>query len=288
MKKIIISIVLVSSFLPFGWTSDIDTLRGEKDSFLSTLNSTIQASIPSILTVKKNGSIYLQSEENLSFSFNISYSEVNSSLFDTFDNNFTLLDYRRLFEMPCLKWPLISGNFILMFPSRWLLTTYVKGWMGSENISPTTLGAGGSILYELTEENSIYIGVKTGLGYNYWTGNYSKSREISIDGNQYNAKFGFDGSYHGPSVEVIFEKSFFFLNSYARLNYTYMWGKMDSFLEVENLIEKTVNSSSKEIQGLVLSGGIEIMLALLNINLEFGMNVLSSSVYVDAGVRIGL
>ena len=92
------------------------------------------------------------------------------------------------------------------------------------------------------------------------------------------------------NLELFIHKTLFVINFYGRANYYWMFGNTESGITgLYNSQSSPYSLNDKTSgNGLVLSAGMEIILGLVKINFEAGRDWLSSSMYGNVGVRIGM
>ena len=162
----------------------------------------------------------------------------------------------------------------------------------------STFLVGGEILYKLLKTSSLGMGIDVGGGYSYLNGShtipFSNISWIKEMDNGTSEAMSFRGEsksnwqYNVVNTGFKLTKNIYFLRFYAGIDGWYASGYVNSkLLEEKDTVAIVKRNTSEKMYGLVSSGGIEIPIGLLYLNIEVGRDWFHYSLYANAGMKIG-
>ncbi len=284
LRWIEIILGLLVPIILFG--TELDEAKSEQAEFLRQNSRLIGGSVPVLLSSRRVTSLYYIQEDSYVLSTHLTYGSVASPFGILYEDRLSRLSFGDFYG-DVLEWPMVNAGLMVGLSSRLIFYGNGKWGQRSDLGSFSYFGGSGGMLYDIVSETPNMVGLKVGAGYSYWQGEFNRSRERVFDGTAYPMTLRWKGILHGPVADIQLEKSFFFINTYLRMQYTYLMGDVTSRMDIAgNSFQEGVGESA--VHGLVASGGMEIMIALFKITWEVGRDLLSSGLYVDVGLRIGL
>ncbi|RMG77931.1 MAG: hypothetical protein D6714_19035 [Bacteroidetes bacterium] len=149
---------------------------------------------------------------------------------------------------------------------------------------------GAELYYRLIDEELSFVGICVGGGYNYSGGSFeSKSGLSYIDSvtNSWTGTMSGMWNINNANLELFIYKTYLIINFYSRITCNYAWGNVNSSAKGtfnSFSVEQSVHSEINRTDWL-LSGGMEILLGLVGVNVEAGRDWSSGSVYGNIGIR---
>lgn len=299
MRKYKIAITAAALVLVSGlaWSYTGADFAAEGANFASMENDMIRYQIGSMLSMKKIMPA-MSASEGLSYSLDLSCGESvlplyaaqdamsGAKMFDDLKslyvvNGETLFDYNiGLCVSLGPKWR-ATGNF------SWLPS------VSYHNGTQDHLKANVNFYRQLFESTFQTFGMYLGAGYGYTSGSVGRTLSLSCDDG---TPYAFDGNvltswnYHAINLEAFMYRTLFVVNMYARLNYYCLFGQAETTLEgtaTSGAVSITAQSTDP-VQGIVCSGGIELILGAVKLNLEGGIDPVRQGMFYNAGIRLGM
>ncbi len=275
---------------------DYISLSNEQNKTLVFRNGIIKDSICSYLSIKRIQPV-LDISGRQTFSIDISYGYVVSPLFFY---NFNKSDYPLFGEDEKIFNTIETKTFNLSFSGRFFNRFILTGDIGYlpemefSGSSEENFKINVSLYYNIIKDALFLTGLSAGIGYNYTSGEKVLQKEISrtIDETPiyFSGKMNSYWNYNGVNLSIFLNNQLLIFNFWGRADYYLLSGEIKSEFEGESSFSVPCDNNSIDhsiLQGIVLSGGMEIALGWFKINVEAGRDVLSSGMYLNAGIRIG-